>query len=53
MKPDLFFEVIKDAAKDAKKTLRMIEYRTQAKDHPYLINYEESLYLKCFIFQVL
>ncbi|WPX09921.1 class I SAM-dependent rRNA methyltransferase [Anaerocellum danielii] len=53
MKPDLFFEVIKDAAKDAKKTLRLIEYRTQAKDHPYLINYEESLYLKCFIFQVL
>lgn len=53
MKPDLFFEVIKEAAKDAKKILRLIEYRTQAKDHPYLINYEESLYLKCFIFQVL
>ncbi|BCS81329.1 class I SAM-dependent rRNA methyltransferase [Anaerocellum diazotrophicum] len=53
MKPDIFFEVIKDAAKDAKKTLRLIEYRTQAKDHPYLVNYEESLYLKCFIFQVL
>lgn len=53
MKPDLFFEVIKEAAEDTKKSLRMIEYRTQAKDHPYLINYDESLYLKCFIFQVI
>ncbi|MEZ0535837.1 class I SAM-dependent rRNA methyltransferase [Caldicellulosiruptoraceae bacterium PP1] len=53
MKPDLFMDVIKSAAFDCKKNLKLIEYRYQAKDHPYLIGYDESLYLKCYIFQVL
>lgn len=53
MKPDLFMEVIKSAAIDSKKYLKLIEYRFQAKDHPILIGYDESLYLKCYIFQVL
>jgi 23S rRNA (cytosine1962-C5)-methyltransferase len=52
MTSDLFMEVIKDAAKDAKRTLRQVEFRTQSKDHPILVNAEESLYLKFAIFQV-
>jgi len=51
--PEIFLGVIIDASKDAKKSIRLIEYRTQSKDHPYLIGYNESLYLKCYIFQII
>jgi len=50
--PDLFAKCINDAAHDAKKRLRQVEYRTQAPDHPILWAAEESYYLKFFIFQV-
>ncbi|SES83064.1 class I SAM-dependent rRNA methyltransferase [Anaerobranca gottschalkii] len=53
MTPELFMEVIKDAAADAKKILRQVEFRTQSKDHPIVLNADESLYLKFGIFQVL
>lgn len=53
MYPELFMEVIMDAARDAKKTIRQIEYRTQAKDHPVLLNSGETLYLKFLILQVI
>ena len=53
MYPELFMEVIMDAAADAKKTIRMVEYRNQAKDHPVLFNSDETLYLKFIILQVL
>jgi 23S rRNA (cytosine1962-C5)-methyltransferase len=53
MLPDLFTQVIADAAHDAGKTLRQVEFRTQSKDHPVLINSEESLYLKFIIYQVI
>lgn len=52
MYPELFREMLQEAAFDAKKTIREVEFRTQAKDHPYLWNYEESLYLKFFILNV-
>ncbi|KXG78980.1 class I SAM-dependent rRNA methyltransferase [Thermotalea metallivorans] len=52
MYPQLFREMLQEAAFDAKKTIREVEFRTQAKDHPYLWNYEESLYLKFFILNV-
>lgn len=53
MYPEMFQQVIQSAAEDAGKLLRMVEFRTQAKDHPYLISYPESLYLKFGIYQVL
>ena len=53
MLPDMFQQVIAEAAQDAGRLLRQVEFRTQAKDHPYLISYPESLYLKCGIYQVL
>lgn len=52
MNPELFKETIADAAKDARRTLRQIEFRTQASDHPILWNSDESYYLKFYIFQV-
>ncbi len=47
-----FLEVVTDAARDAHKTLRLLEKRTQAKDHPILLNVPETAYLKCLIFHV-
>lgn len=52
MSQELFSKTIALAAKDAKKRLRQVEYRTQAPDHPILWAADESFYLKFFIFQV-
>ncbi len=52
MSPELFKKMLKEAANDAHKVIREIEYRTQAKDHPILWGYDESLYLKLYILQV-
>ena len=53
MYPELFMKVIMDAARDDRKTLRQVEFRTQAKDHPVLVNSNETLYLKFIIYQVI
>jgi 23S rRNA (cytosine1962-C5)-methyltransferase len=45
-------EVVAAAAIDAHKTLRLLENRTQAKDHPILLNAPETGYLKCLILNV-
>lgn len=52
MTPDLFAETIGQAARNVKKRIRQVEYRTQAPDHPILWAADESYYLKFFIFQV-
>ena len=52
MTPELLEKTILEAAKGARKRLRLIEYRMQAPDHPYLMGCPESLYLKFFIYQV-
>jgi 23S rRNA (cytosine1962-C5)-methyltransferase len=44
-----FFEMLADASLDAHRTLRLIEVRGQAKDHPVLLNVPETAYLKCVI----
>jgi 23S rRNA (cytosine1962-C5)-methyltransferase len=44
-----FLAVITEAARDAHRTLRMVEIRTQAKDHPILASVPETAYLKCVI----
>lgn len=54
MGPELFKEAIYEAAKDAGRMLRQVEFKTQAPDHPILwTDNEESYYLKFFIFQVI
>ncbi len=52
MKEELFVEMLKDAARDANVSLRQIEARQQAPDHPVLWNVPETYYLKFYIFQV-
>ena len=52
MTPELFTEVIGQAAKSVHRRLKQVEYRTQAPDHPILWSSEESYYLKFYIFQV-
>jgi 23S rRNA (cytosine1962-C5)-methyltransferase len=47
-----FLGVVTEAARDAHKTLRLLERRTQAKDHPILPSVPETAYLKCLIFSV-
>ncbi|MEW6448014.1 MAG: class I SAM-dependent rRNA methyltransferase [Bacillota bacterium] len=49
---DLFLDVVAAAACDARRTLRLIEVRRQARDHPMLLAAPETYYLKCGIFQV-
>ncbi|MCA1949882.1 MAG: class I SAM-dependent rRNA methyltransferase [Treponema sp.] len=48
-----FKAMVQDAAMDAEKRLHMLEFAYQAPDHPILVGYEESLYLKCGIYRVL
>ena len=52
MTDDLFRKVLARAAKDASVSLRQIEARQQAPDHPILWNVPETDYLKFYIFQV-
>ncbi|MBL8177566.1 MAG: class I SAM-dependent rRNA methyltransferase, partial [Bryobacterales bacterium] len=47
------FEAIASAALDAGRTLRVLERRTQALDHPVLLTVPETHYLKCLVFQVM
>ena len=53
MTPELLAKTIGEAARDARRRLRQVEYRTQAADHPVLWGADQSLYLKFYIFQVL
>ncbi|HXJ85255.1 MAG TPA: class I SAM-dependent rRNA methyltransferase [Candidatus Binatia bacterium] len=42
-----FLEMLASAAVDARRTIRVLEVRGQAKDHPVLLNIPETKYLKC------
>jgi 23S rRNA (cytosine1962-C5)-methyltransferase len=50
--PHDFLKVVADAAQDAHKSLRVIENRGAAKDHPILLNVPETTYLQCLILHV-
>jgi len=52
MSPELFMETIEEAAYDAKKILRLIEWRGAGKDHPQIQGVSEGHYLKFAIFEV-
>lgn len=49
----LFEKMLSEAAKESGRRVRVIEMRTQAPDHPALLNEEETQYLKFFVLQVL
>jgi 23S rRNA (cytosine1962-C5)-methyltransferase len=46
-----FWSMLQDAAHDARRQLRLIERRSQARDHPVLAAMPETRYLKCVIAQ--
>jgi 23S rRNA (cytosine1962-C5)-methyltransferase len=47
-----FLEMLASASLDAHRTLRLVEVRGQAKDHPVLLNIPETAYLKCVLASV-
>ncbi len=49
----MLLEIVAEAALDAGRTLRVLERRTQAQDHPILLTVPETHYLKCLILQAL
>lgn len=52
VRPELFLETLLEAAADAGKTLRRLDWRGAGKDHPQLSGMEEGHYLKFGIFEV-
>jgi 23S rRNA (cytosine1962-C5)-methyltransferase len=50
--PTLFLETVQAAAKDARRRLRQVCYRSQASDHPIIPEMENTNYLKFLIVQV-
>ncbi len=52
MYDDMFRSMLREAAHDAGVTLRQIEARQQAPDHPILPTVKETDYLKFYLFQV-
>jgi 23S rRNA (cytosine1962-C5)-methyltransferase len=47
-----FLEMLASTALDAHRTLRLLEVRGQAQDHPVLLNVPETAYLKCVLAHV-
>lgn len=42
-----FLQMLAAASQDARRSLRLVEVRGQAKDHPILLSVPETAYLKC------
>lgn len=50
--PDIFMDILREAAYETRRRIRLVDVRTQGKDHPILIASQETQYLKCVIMQV-
>lgn len=48
---ELFHDLLKTAAFQARREMRLVEVRSQAPDHPVLLAVPETEYLKCFVLQ--
>lgn len=48
----VFWKTVLEAARDARRRIRLLESRSQASDHPTLNAMPETRYLKCFILRV-
>jgi len=49
----LFLQILAEAAIDARRSVVVVDRRTQAQDHPILLTMPETHYLKCLIVRVL
>jgi 23S rRNA (cytosine1962-C5)-methyltransferase len=47
-----FVDMLREAASDTRRVVRVLEKRGQAKDHPVLLGVPETAYLKCVMLQV-
>ncbi len=50
--PELFLQTISTAAKDARKNIRQVTFRSQSSDHPIIWGVENTNYLKFLIVEV-
>ena len=51
MEREMFRDILKSAAQQAGREMRVIAARAQAPDHPVLLAVPETEYLKCFVLQ--
>jgi 23S rRNA (cytosine1962-C5)-methyltransferase len=49
---EMYLEVIEDAASDARREAVVLERTSQPADHPVLLNFPESRYLKGFVIEI-
>lgn len=49
---EMFKEMLRDAAADARRTVRVVARGTQAKDHPVILSIPETEYLKAYLVEV-
>jgi len=49
---ELFLQTVHEAAVDAGKALRLVEFRAAGKDHPRILGVDEGDYLKFAVFEV-
>lgn len=47
-----FLEMLTGAAQDAHRSVRVLEKRSQSRDHPFVLGVPETLYLKCVACEV-
>jgi 23S rRNA (cytosine1962-C5)-methyltransferase len=52
MSEAMLLDIVAQASLDAHRTLRVLERRTQALDHPILLTVPETHYLKCIVLEV-
>ncbi len=50
---ELFADMLRDAARDARRELQLLEDRGQPPDHPISMAAPETAYLKCFVVRML
>lgn len=50
---EAFREMLTTASRQAKREVRLVTSRSQAPDHPVLLSFPESEYLKCLVMQVI
>lgn len=53
MQRDLFLDMLRQSASQAGRTVRLLEMRGQAFDHPVLLSCPETDYLKCAVLQII
>jgi len=53
MTPELFLQMLREAAADSGRQVRLLETLIQSRDHPAALNAEQALYLKGYILQVM